>query len=132
MQSLSRKGEVNPLVENYGQVIIDECHHVGAVSFDALLKRSKAKYVLGLTATPIRRDGQQPIIFMQCGPIRHAAERPAGAPRDLIVVPRNLLKPVDLHPDARIQDILRAIANDPDRTEAIASAIEDAFNQGRK
>ncbi len=60
MQSLSRKGEVNPLVENYGQVIIDECHHVGALSFDALLKRSKAKYVLGLTATPIRRDGQQP------------------------------------------------------------------------
>ena len=68
MQSLSRQGEVNPLVENYGQVIIDECHHVGAVSFDAILRRTKAKYVLGLTATPIRRDGQQPIIFMQCGP----------------------------------------------------------------
>ncbi len=61
MQSLSRKGEVNPLVENYGHVIVDECHHVGAVSFDAILKRVKAKYVLGLTATPIRRDGQQPI-----------------------------------------------------------------------
>lgn len=68
MQSVSRRGEVNPLVENYGQVIVDECHHVGAVSFDAILKRTKAKYVLGLTATPIRRDGQQPIIFMQqCG-----------------------------------------------------------------
>jgi len=58
MQSLSRQGEVNPLVENYGQVIVDECHHVGAISFDAILKRTKAKYVLGLTATPIRRDGQ--------------------------------------------------------------------------
>ncbi len=66
MQSLSRKGEVNALVENYGHVIVDECHHVGAVSFDAILKRCKAKYVLGLTATPIRRDGQQPVIFMQC------------------------------------------------------------------
>jgi hypothetical protein len=75
MQSLSRQGEVNPLVENYGQVIVDECHHVGAVSFDAILKRTKAKYVLGLTATPIRRDGQQPIIFMQCGPIRYTAVR---------------------------------------------------------
>lgn len=52
MQSMSRQGEVNPLVENYGHVIIDECHHVGAVSFDAILKRVKAKYVLGLTATP--------------------------------------------------------------------------------
>jgi hypothetical protein len=70
MQSLSRQGAVNPLVDNYGQVIVDECHHVGAVSFDAILKRTKAKYVLGLTATPMRRDGQQPIIFMQCGPIR--------------------------------------------------------------
>ena len=66
MQSLSQRGEVNSLVENYGHVIVDECHHVGAVSFDAILKRSKAKYVLGLTATPIRRDGQQAIIFMQC------------------------------------------------------------------
>lgn len=71
MQSLSRQGEVNPLVENYGQVIIDECHHIGAVSFEAILKQIKARYVLGLTATPIRRDGQQAIIFMQCGPIRH-------------------------------------------------------------
>ncbi len=88
MQSLSRQGEVNPLVENYGQVIVDECHHVGAVSFDAILRRTKAKYVLGLTATPIRRDGQQPIIFMQCGPIRYTAARPASAPRDLEVVPR--------------------------------------------
>ena len=66
MQSVSRQGEVNPLVEHYGQVIVDECHHVGAVSFDAILKRTKAKYVHGLTATPVRRDGQQPIIFMQC------------------------------------------------------------------
>jgi hypothetical protein len=89
MQSLSRQGEVNPLVEDYGQVIVDECHHVGAVSFDAILKRTKAKYVLGLTATPIRRDGQQPIIFMQCGPIRHTAAKPAGAPHDLEVVPHS-------------------------------------------
>jgi len=81
MQSLSRQGEVSPLVERYGQVIVDECHHVGAVSFNAILKRTKAKFVLGLTATPIRRDGQQPIIFMQCGPIRHMAAKPDGAPR---------------------------------------------------
>jgi hypothetical protein len=52
MQSLSRQGEVKTLVEDYGQVIVDECHHFGAVSFDAILKRTKAKYVLGLTATP--------------------------------------------------------------------------------
>nr|WP_219999980.1 DEAD/DEAH box helicase family protein [Halomonas sp. LBP4] len=71
MQSLSRQGEVASLVEKYGHVLVDECHHVGAVSFDAILKKVKARFVLGLTATPIRRDGQQPIIYMQCGPIRH-------------------------------------------------------------
>ncbi len=52
MQSVSRQGEVNPLVENYGQVIVDECHHVGAVSFDAILKQTKAKYVLGRQRRP--------------------------------------------------------------------------------
>ncbi len=96
MQSLSRQGEVNPLVESYGQVIVDECHHVGAVSFDAILRRTKARYVLGLTATPIRRDGQQPIIFMQCGPIRYTAAKPASAPRDLEVVPRSWVARIDL------------------------------------
>jgi hypothetical protein len=79
-------------------VIVDECHHVGAVSFDAILKRTKAKYVLGLTATPIRRDGQQPIIFMQCGPIRHTAARPADAPQDLEVVPRHASHGSICHP----------------------------------
>jgi superfamily II DNA or RNA helicase len=132
MQSLSRQGEVNPLVENYGQVIVDECHHVGAVSFDAILKRVKAKYVLGLTATPIRRDGQQPIIFMQCGPIRHTAVKPAGAPHDLEVVPHFLQKQIYLPQEAGIQDVFRHIADDQERTATIASAIESAFNQGRK
>lgn len=132
MQSLSRQGEVNALVENYGHVIVDECHHVGAVSFDAILKRAKAKYVLGLTATPIRRDGQQPIIFMQCGPIRHTAAKPAGAPHDLEVVPFSLHACIDLPPGAGIQDVFRHLANDQGRTAAIAAKIDHAFCQGRK
>ena len=80
MQSLVRKGEVNPVVQNYGQVIVDECHHIAASAFEAILKQLKALYVLGLSATLVRRDGLQPMIFMQCGPIRHTAQRPAGAP----------------------------------------------------
>jgi superfamily II DNA or RNA helicase len=132
MQSLSRKGEVNPLVENYGHVIVDECHHIGAVSFDAILKRVKAKYVLGLTATPIRRDGQQPIIFMQCGPIRYTVAKSAGAPHDLEVVPYSWQKQIDLQQTAGIQEVFRHIANDPDRTAAIAAKIEDSHAQGRK
>lgn len=132
MQSLSRQGEVNPLVENYGHVIIDECHHVGAVSFDAILKRAKAKYVLGLTATPIRRDGQQPIIFMQCGPTRYSAAKPASAPHDLAVTPRTLDKRIDLPQEAGIQDVFRHIAKDIGRTAAIALEIENAYQQDRK
>lgn len=132
MQSVSRQGEINPLVENYGHVIVDECHHVGAVSFDAILKRVKAKYVLGLTATPIRRDGQQPIIFMQCGPIRYTAAKPASAPHDLEVIPKLLHKRIDLPQEAGIQDVFRHLAIDEDRTAAITSEIVSSYSQGRK
>ena len=132
MQSISRQGKVNPLVYNHGQVIVDECHHVGAVTFDAILKSAKAKFVLGLTATPVRRDGLQPIIFMQCGPIRCKAAKPAGMPHDLEVLPRSRLTRINLPTDAGIQDIFGHLANDQARTEAIAAEVRDAVGQGRK
>ena len=132
MQSLSRQGEVNPVVENYGHIIIDECHHIGAVSFDAILKRIRAKFVLGLTATPIRRDGQQPIIFMQCGPIRYTAAKPIGAPHDLEVIPRFRSSRIDLPPETGIQEVFRYLANDHTRTEAIAAEVKSAYARGRK
>jgi len=132
MQSLSRQGEINPVVENYGHVIIDECHHIGAASFDAILKVVKAKYVLGLTATPIRRDGQQPIIFMQCGPIRYTAAKSASAPHDLVVEPRSLFTRIDLPSAADIQDVFRHLAIDLARTAAIAAEVRDAYRQCRK
>ncbi len=132
MQSVSRQGEVNSLVENYGQVIVDECHHVGAVSFDAILKRTKARYVLGLTATPIRRDGQQPIIFMQCGPIRYTAAKPASAPHDLDVIPRSRFSQIEVPTDAGIQGVFRHLANDTSRTNTIAMEVKRAYEMGRK
>jgi len=70
IQSLSRKDSVDDIVAEYGQVIIDECHHLPAVSFERVLSEAKARYVVGLTATPQRRDGHQPIIHMQIGPVR--------------------------------------------------------------
>jgi superfamily II DNA or RNA helicase len=132
MQSLSRQGEINPVIENYGHVIIDECHHIGASSFNAILKAVKAKYVLGLTATPVRRDGLQPVIFMQCGPIRHTAAKPVNAPHDLEVLPRPLSARIDLPPEAGIQDVFRHLAIDQTRTDAIATEAQDAYRQGRK
>ena len=88
--------------------------------------------MLGLTATPIRRDGQQPIIFMQCGPIRHTADKSESAPHDLEVSPRSLHKQIDLPQEAGIQEVFRHLANDPDRTAGIAAEIENAYKQGRK
>jgi len=132
MQSISRRGEVDPLVETYGQIIVDECHHVGASSFDAILRRAKAKYVLGLTATPIRRDGQQPIIFMQCGPTRHTVARPESAPKDLEVVPRTWPQVIDASAEIGIQEVFRRLATDGARTAAIADEVQAAFNAGRK
>lgn len=132
MQSISRKGEVKALVEDYGQVIIDECHHIGASSFEAILKRVKAEYVLGLTATPVRRDGQQPIIFMQCGPIRYTASLPAGAPSDLEVKIWECRNTIDLPSDAGIQEVFRHIANDEERTAELVEQILSAYQNGRK
>lgn len=88
--------------------------------------------MLGLTATPIRRDGQQPIIFMQCRPIRYTAGKPAGAPHDLKVLPRSRFTRIDVPTDAGIQDVFRHLANDQARTEAIAAEVRDAVGQGRK
>jgi len=70
-QSLFQKREVNDMVSQYGHVIVDECHHVSAFSFEQVLRRIRARFILGLTATPYRRDGHQSIILMQCGPIRY-------------------------------------------------------------
>ena len=132
MQSLSRQGQVSEQVKNYGQVIVDECHHLSAFSFEAILKNVRAKYVLGLTATPVRRDGQHPIIFMQCGPIRHTASRPTSAPDDLMVETLLLAAPINLPEGAGIQDVFRHLAENIERTERVTLEVEKAFNQGRK
>lgn len=132
MQSLVRQGEVDEIVENYGQIVVDECHHLSAFSFEAILKRARARHVLGLTATPIRRDGRQPIIFMQCGPIRHSAAKPAGSPQTLDVIPRYLNARVDVPADAAIQNVFRQVATDASRTAAIANEVAEAFAQGHK
>jgi superfamily II DNA or RNA helicase len=69
IQSLNYKGNVKPFVSEYGQVIVDECHHVSAYSFEQVLSEVKAKYVFGLTATPKRQDGQEAIVRFQLGSV---------------------------------------------------------------
>lgn len=81
MQSLfeGKEKAVKAFVEEYGMVIVDECHHVAAFTFESILKVLKARYVYGLSATPTRKDGHHPIIFMQCGAIRYLVDAKSQA-----------------------------------------------------
>ena len=79
IQSLVRKGVVNDCVAEYGHVIVDECHHLSAHSFEQVTRQAKARFVVGLSATVARKDGHHPIIFMQCGPVRHRVNARAQA-----------------------------------------------------
>ncbi len=131
MQSLSRRGDLGELLDQYGQIIVDECHHLPAFSFEAILKQVNAKFVVGLTATPIRREGHQPIIFMQCGPIRHSAARPDTTPAQLEVWSKVLPAP-EVPPDSPIQNVFRILANDANRNRRIAGDVLGAYREGRK
>ncbi|MFA6175873.1 MAG: DEAD/DEAH box helicase family protein [Phycisphaerae bacterium] len=71
IQSLSREGKVDDIVANYGHLVVDECHHISAPSFEAVLRQFKGKYITGLSATVTRKDGHHPIIYMNCGPVRY-------------------------------------------------------------
>jgi superfamily II DNA or RNA helicase len=137
MQSLVRKDVVADLVADYGHVIVDECHHLSAVGFEAIARAAKARYVLGLSATVTRKDGHLPIIFMQCGPVRYrvdarkqAAARPFGHKvvfrRTAFRVPRTSL---DERPS--IQDLFARITRDAARNDLIFNDILTALEAGR-
>ena len=79
IQSLVRKGVVDDCVADYGHLIVDECHHLSAQSFERVARQAKARFVTGLSATVARKDGHHPIIFMQCGPVRHRVNARAQA-----------------------------------------------------
>ena len=116
MQSLISGDEVRELVKDYGMVIVDECHHISAISFEQVLKEVNAKYVYGLTATPARQDGHQPIIHMQCGPIRYHVDAKAQAekrPFDHAVIPKftSFAQPVTEEVPWRITDAYAAMGN---------------------
>ena len=74
IQSLVDKGTVKDLVGDYGHVIVDECHHISAASFELVIRQAKARFITGLSATVTRQDGHHPIIFMQCGPVRYRVD----------------------------------------------------------
>lgn len=131
IQSLISKGEINSLLTQYGQVIVDECHHISAFSFEKVLKQVRAKYVYGLTATPIRKDGLHPIIFMQCGPIRYKTDAKIQAkirPFKHTLIPRytNFRSG-----STDIQELYRAISSDEVRNHLLFDDVLLELDNGR-
>ena len=138
MQSLCRKGEVDDLVANYGQIIVDECHHVSARSFELITRRCRSRYVLGLTATAVRKDGHHPIIFMQCGSVRSRASDKEEAARrpfshTVEVIPTGYQLPVaeSEAEDMGIQEVFRQLVEDRDRNVLIVETALRALEAGR-
>ena len=135
IQSLYRKDEVKDFVAEYGQVIVDECHHISAFTFEQVMRQVKAKYVVGLTATPTRKDGHHPIIYMQCGPVRFSMSARAmteTTPFKHKVTPRHT--EFQMEPDlteVTIQDIYAALVDDASRNEMITNDIVGTIESGR-
>jgi len=137
IQSLVRKGEVDDIVADYGHVVVDECHHLSAVSFEAIAREAKARYVLGLSATVTRKDGHHPIIFMQCGPVRHRVDaRKQAAARPFlhkVVFRQTGFRRDGADGDERpaIQHLYGLLAADEARNQMIFDDILSALEAGR-
>jgi superfamily II DNA or RNA helicase len=126
---------VKDFVAEYGQVIVDECHHISAFTFEQVMRQVKAKYVLGLTATPTRKDGHHPIIYMQCGPVRFsmsARTMTETTPFEHKVTPRHTeFRMAPELTEVTIQDIYAALVDDASRNQMIASDIVRAVESRR-
>jgi superfamily II DNA or RNA helicase len=133
IQSLVREGEVSAIVGDYGQVLVDECHHVPAVSFERVLASARAQFVVGLTATPRRRDGHHPIGAMQLGPVRHTIDPKVQAEarpfEHKLIVRETSLSVAEEKPS--IQTIFRTVAGNRARGELVARDVELALEEGR-
>ena len=137
MQSLSRQGEVKECVKNYGLVIADECHHASAFTYEQILKTTHAKYIYGLTATPTRKDGHHPILFMHCGPIRYRdnpKKQAENRPFDHYIIPRFTPLRVPLGTDSKdlsIQELYSEIMDNDFRNQQIVEDVLRNYRQGR-
>jgi len=138
IQSLSRKVIVDDIVGDYGHLVVDECHHIPARSFEMVTGQCKAKYVTGLSATVTRKDGHHPIIFMQCGPVRYRVEdRKQAAVRPFRH--RVMVRNTDFRlPDSlinreapSIHELYSALVSDEGRNDMIVDDVLEAVRSKR-
>jgi superfamily II DNA or RNA helicase len=135
IQSLVRKDSVADLVAGYGQVIVDECHHLPAVQFERVLRDVRARYVAGLTATPQRRDGHHLITEMQLGPVRFKidAKTQSAARRfehRLVIRETSFRVPASSEKPG-IQELYAVLARDEARNAMILNDVVRALEEGR-
>ena len=133
LQTLARRDDGDEVFEGYGLVVVDECHHLPAVTFEHCVRSATNRRWVGLTATPSRRDGLEGILHMQLGPVRHTmSEDPAATVlirRDLFV--HETLTDPDVPEGSAVQTILGRVAADEDRTRQICVDVADAHRRGR-
>ena len=134
IQSLKAIDDLEAFFGEYGFVVVDECHHLPAFSFETAIRRAPVRHFLGLTATPYRRDGLQEIVTMQCGPIRHqigANEGPAARIDRRLVVRETAFSPA-CATDAPIQELFRLLVEDEERNLLVCSDVQAALADGRR
>ncbi len=137
MQSLHMDGNLKDCIKNYGMIIVDECHHVPAFSFEQIIKNTTAKYVYGLTATPSRPDGHHPIIFFHLGPVRFTVDSKEQAekrPFDHYLVPRFTSFKIgsnENQKDLSIQEVYSALIEDEIRNQLIIDDVLECYKKGR-
>ena len=134
IQSCLDEDGVKPFVQDYGMVIVDECHHVSSITFEQVLMSIKAHTIYGLTATPIRKDGHQPIIFMQCGPIRFSTDVKSQIAKqsfDRFLIPRFTSYNSILEDRLSIATLYKYLSEDEIRNNLIVEDICKAVNTRR-
>jgi superfamily II DNA or RNA helicase len=135
IQSLVKKDAVADLVAGYGQVIVDECHHLPAVQFERVLREVKGRFVVGLTATPQRRDGHHPITEMQLGPVRFKVDAKSQATarpfEHRLVVRETPFRGAGLGDKIVIQELYAALVRDEARNEMILNDVVRALQERR-
>lgn len=138
IQSLVRKGVVDDRVADYGHLVVDECHHLSAHSFEQVARQAKSRFVLGLSATVARKDGHHPIIFMQCGPVRHRVSARAQAAvrpfqHHVFVQSTSFRSRRPSDPDRRLefQSLYRELVEDEERNRRICDDVLESVRSGR-
>ena len=121
MQSLNNIPE---LVENYTQVIVDECHHIPALTFEQIVKNFKGRYILGLSATPNRKDELDPILYQQLGNISYEYKKPKTHTNKLLVIKTEFTSSADNY-----AAIINELVSNEDRNRQIVKTIKENIDR---